>query len=104
MAESKSQARVINNFDRLGCTREQILFDNGIERLAPVFIWVVHHDVDENGHQKPEDLSAILNLRPVDTTVPGRPPVNKLIAQDIQPVKNKAQDACAVACLEGLRE
>ncbi len=23
MAESKSQARVINNFDRLGCTRER---------------------------------------------------------------------------------
>jgi hypothetical protein len=30
--------------------------------------------------------------------------VNKLIAQNIEPVEDEAQDACTIACLEGLRE
>ena len=49
-------------------------------------------------------LTPDANLRAVHTTVPGRPSVNELIAQNIEPVEDEAQDACTIACLEGLRE
>lgn len=47
------------------------LFDDGIKWLTPFFIGIVHHNVDEYRHKKPKDFSAVLNLRPVDTAVPG---------------------------------
>jgi hypothetical protein len=48
-----------------------LLFNDWVERLTPVFNGVIHHDVDEHRHQKPEDLCAVPNLRSVDTAVPG---------------------------------
>jgi hypothetical protein len=47
------------------------LFDDRVEWLSPVFVRIIHHDVDEHRNQKTEDLSTIKNLRPVDATVPG---------------------------------
>lgn len=68
------------------------------------FIWVVHHDVDEDRHQKSKNFCAVPNLRPVHYAVPGRTSVDELISQDVQSVEGEAQDACGVPDLEGLRE
>jgi hypothetical protein len=42
-----------------------------VEGFAPILFGIVHHNVDEYRHKKPKDFSAVLNLRPVDTAVPG---------------------------------
>ena len=46
------------------------LFDNGIERLSPVIIGIVHHDVDEHRHQETKDLGTVPNLGSVHAAVP----------------------------------
>lgn len=48
-----------------------ILFYNGIERLSPVIIGIVHHDVDEHWHQETKDLCTVPNLSSVHAAVPG---------------------------------
>ena len=42
-----------------------------IEGTAPVFVRIVHHDIDEHGHEKGQDRGAITYLIPVDPAVPG---------------------------------
>ena len=39
--------------------RTRILFHDRIERTAPVYARVVHHDIDEHGHDKGQDRGAI---------------------------------------------
>ena len=52
--------------------RSRTLLHDWIEGTAPVFAWVVHHDIDEYGHEKGQDRGAITHLIPVDPAVPGR--------------------------------
>lgn len=85
-----------------GLTRH--LFDKEIEWIARVLIGIVHHNVDKCRHHKPQDLSAVPNLRPVDAAVLGRAAAYEFIAQNIELIKDEAQDARAVARPERLFE
>ena len=80
------------------------LFHNRIEGTPPVFVRVVHHDVDEHGHEEGEDRGAVAHLIAVDPTVPGRAAMDDLVAQDVEPVEDEAKDPDGVPLLEGAPE
>ena len=75
-----------------------------IERTAPVFVRVVHHDIDEHGHEKGQDRGAITHMIPVDPAVPGRAAVDELVAKDVEPVEHEAQDLDGIPRPQGSRE
>ena len=75
-----------------------------IEGTAPVFARVVHHDIDEHGHEKGQDRGAISHLIPVDPAVPGRAAVDELVAEDVEPVELEAQDLDGIPRPQGSRE
>ena len=84
--------------------RSRTLLHDRIEGTAPVFARVVHHDIDEHGHEKGQDRGAITHLIPVDPAVPGRAAVGKLVAKDVEPVKHEAQDLDDIPRPQGSRE
>ena len=80
------------------------LFHDRVEGTPPVLVRVVHHDVDEDGHEKGEDRGAVAYLIAVDPAVPGRAAVDDLVAKDVEPVEDEAKDADGVPLLEGSPE
>lgn len=78
--------------------------DHGIEGLTPVVSWVVHHEVDEDGHEKGKDIRSIAHLFAVYTAVPGRTAMHQLVSQYIEPVEDETQHLRAVAGLKRLGE
>ena len=48
------------------------LVDNRIERLSPVRLWIVHHDIHENRHQEAHDGGTVTHLVAIYCAVPGR--------------------------------
>ena len=75
-----------------------------IEGTAPVFARVVHHDIDEHGHEKGQNRGAIAYLVPVDPAVPGRAPVDELVAKDVEPVEHEAEYLDGIPRPQGSRE
>ena len=65
---------------------------------------VVHHDVDEDGHEEGEDRRAVAHLVPVDLAIPGRAAVDDLVAKDVELVEDEAKNADGVPLLEGSPE
>ena len=65
---------------------------------------VVHHDIDEHGHEKAQDCRPIAHLIPVDPAVPGRAAVDELVAKDVEPVEDEAQDEDGVPRRQGSPE
>ena len=84
--------------------RSRTLFHDRIEGTAPVFARVVHHDIDEYGHENGQDCGAIAHLIPVDPAVPGRAAVDELVAKDVEPVEHEAQDLDGIPRPQGSRE
>jgi len=80
------------------------LLNDRIERLPPILVRIIHHDVNEHRHQESEDGCAVADLCAVDGAIPCCPAMDQLIAQNVEPVKNKAQHAGRVCGLNGLRE
>jgi hypothetical protein len=52
---------------------------------------VLHHDADDNGHQRPQYGYAISNLGTVNTTIPRGSTMHELVADDVQPVEYDSQ-------------
>ena len=63
-----------------------------IEGTAPASARMVHHDVDEHGHEKGQDGGSIANLVPVDPAVPDRAALDELVTKNVEPVEHEAQD------------
>ena len=84
--------------------RSRTLLHDRIEGTAPVFARMVHHDIDEHGHEKGQDRGAITHLIPVDPAVPGRAAVDELVAKDVEPVEHEAQDLDGIPRPKGSRE
>ena len=80
------------------------LRDDWIEGLAPVLFGIVHHQINEDGHEKGEDRGAVADLSAVDATVPGRATMDELIAQYVKPIENEAEYALGISALDCLRE
>ena len=84
--------------------RSATLVHDRVEGTSPVLVRVVHHDVDEDGHEKGEDRGAVTHLVPVDLAVPGRAAVDDLVAKDVEPVEDETKNADGVPLLEGAPE
>ena len=75
-----------------------------IEGATPAFARIVHHDIDEHGHEKGQICGAITHLIPVDPAVPDRAAVDELVAKDVEPVEHEAQDLDGIPRPQGSRE
>ena len=85
--------------------RSRTLLHDRIEGDGPtVLARVVHHDIDEHGHEEGQDGGAITHLIPVDPAVPGRAAVDDLVAKDVEPVEHEAQDLDGIPRPQGSRE
>ena len=73
--------------------RHATLFHDRVDGTPPVIVRVVHHDVDEHGHEKGEDRGAVAHLVPVDLAVPGRAAVGDLVAKHVEPLEDEPKDA-----------
>ena len=101
---ANSPSSVVSDW-RMGLfLRHATLFHDRVEGTPPVLVRVVHHDVDEHGHEKGKDRGAAAHLVPVHPAVPGRAAMHDLIAKDVEPVKDEAKDADGVPLLEGSPE
>ena len=87
--------------DLVGDSLNPLPANRSIEGTPPVLLRVVHHDVDEDGHEKGEDRGAIAHLVPVDPVVPRRFAMDDPVAKDVEPVEDEATDAARVPLLDG---
>ena len=60
------------------------LIDHRVERLSPVPIRIVHHDVNEYGQERSQHCGAVPNLIPIYFPIPGRPAVDKLVTEHVE--------------------
>lgn len=62
-------------------------FNHWIAGIAPQGIGVIHHQLDDQGHQLSEQVNAISHLIPVNRAIPGGTTVNQLIAKRVQAIE-----------------
>ena len=86
------------------CRAGRLLVHDRVERPPPIFVRIVHHDIDEHGHKEGQDGGTVTHLFTVDAAVPGRASMNELIAEHIQPLEHEAEDAHGIPDLQGLHE
>lgn len=64
----------------------------------------MHHQIHEDGHQERKNRRAITHLGSVDAAVPSRAAMYQLIAENIEAIENKAENARRVTSLKRLRK
>ena len=77
------------------------LLDYRIHRHSPIFVRVVHHQVDEQRQQVTQDRRAIAHLCAIGSAVPRRASMQKLVSQHVEPVEQDRQDDWRVAFRKG---
>ena len=70
-----------------------------IERLSPVAIRVVHHDVDHYRQEPAEHLRPIADLVAIYAAIPGGTAMDQLVAQHIEPIEQGRQDLRGLAAM-----
>jgi len=63
------------------------LYD-GIVDCAPVFVFGVEHDVDQDGHEHGEHVAAVEDLGAIDLALPSGAAVHELVSQDVEAVED----------------
>lgn len=63
------------------------LLYHGMVRHRPVFIRIIHHEIDENWQQATEYSSAHAYLPAVYFAVPSSAPMHQLVPQNVKAVK-----------------
>ena len=70
----------------------------------PVVFVIGHHDVDDQREQGGQHPRAVLDLRPIDPTLPRRRPVKELVAQDVEATEQSRKDQCGILILQRNRD
>ena len=63
---------------------------------------VVHHDLDDDGHELPHDRVCIAQLVAIDVAVPGGPAVDELVAQCVEPAEDHGQHIAGTVLCQGM--
>mgnify|MGYP007060846748 CR=1 FL=1 len=84
--------------------RSKSLFNYWVIWLPPVSSGVIHHDIDKHRQQTAENSCAVADLVSVDAAVPSCTAMDHLVAKDIEPVKDRCQDAWGVSVAQRRRD